>query len=77
MSLLARIGRMEASTASPNASVQIVAADETDAARQIMDAFLASRPGEQLTMEVTIDGRLLAKETWNILSHEDNLERLQ
>lgn len=76
MNLSARLGRMEMRTAAQTRHVQIDAADEADADRQILDAFLGagSRP---YRMTVTIGGQVVLDEMWGLLSHEDSLEQLE
>ena len=75
MSLAARLARMEARTPQIR-HVQITAADEADADRQILDAFLGagSRP---YRMTVTIGGQVVHDEMWGLLSHEEWLEQLE
>lgn len=76
MSLSARLARMETSAASQRRHIQVSAADEADADRQILDAFLGpgSRP---YRMTVTIGGQVVHDEMWGVLSHEECLELLE
>ena len=69
MNLNARVSRMEATQASPNASVVITALDEADFERQLEPVLLRSQPG-LLTVTGTIAGKAFT-ESMMLQSHDE------